>query len=249
MCTLIVATRVFADTPLLVAANRDEALDRPAEAPTVRPVGPGGPRMLAPRDVQAGGTWIGLNEHGVLVAITNRFGVPVDPARPSRGGLVTAALSAPSAAEAYARMSKTDPANANGFHLVMADRAGAYLVRGDGTTLNTAALEPGIHVVTERSFGAAPTGREALIRDRLPETAGPTPDDAFWISILSARAEPTTEGVLVDWAERNYGTRSSTLVRLGPVGATDAVRFRHADGRPDRTPFANFSAEAAKLGG
>ena len=241
MCTLIVASRAFADTPLLVAANRDEALDRPAEPPTVRPVGD--TRMLAPRDAVAGGTWIGLNAHGVLVAITNRFGVPVDPARPSRGALVTAALEAPSAATAFARLSTIDAAAQNGFHLVMADRAGAYLVRGDGARLDAAPLDPGVHVITERSFDAAPTGREALIRAQLPTAGGAAPEDAVWLAILRSRAEPTTEGVLVDWPERNYGTRSSTLVRLG----AQRTQLRHADGRPDEAPLVDYAAAVAEL--
>jgi uncharacterized protein with NRDE domain len=90
MCTLLVASRVFDDTPLLVAANRDERLDRPAAPPRLfeaRAI-----PVVAPVDLQAGGTWLGLSARGVFAGITNRFGVPPDPARRSRGELVFEAL-------------------------------------------------------------------------------------------------------------------------------------------------------------
>ena len=69
VCTLVFAWQVFPDAPVVAAANRDELLDRPSEPPSVIEEEPG---VVAPRDAEAGGTWIGYNEHGVLVAITNR---------------------------------------------------------------------------------------------------------------------------------------------------------------------------------
>lgn len=242
MCTLIVATRAYADAPLVVAANRDEALDRPAAGPTVRAVGPR--RALAPTDLVAGGTWLGVNERGVFVAITNRFGVPVDPARASRGHLVTGALAHDSAAAAYAALADGDGAAQNGFHLVLADAECAYLVWGDGARLHREVLQPGLHVITERSFAAAggPAPREALLLRLAPALGGAAPDEAVWQALLRAKAEPTFDGVLVRWPERNYGTRSSTYVRLGA-----APRFLHAPGPPDQAAFEDHSAALAAL--
>ncbi len=70
MCTLIVLHRCIEATALVVAANRDEFFERPAEGPALRHTAHG--KVLAPRDAQAGGTWLGLNEHGLFAAITNR---------------------------------------------------------------------------------------------------------------------------------------------------------------------------------
>ena len=70
MCTLVFAWQVFTDAPVVAAANRDELLERPSTSPEVVDESP---RVLAPRDEEAGGTWIGYNEHGVFVAITNRW--------------------------------------------------------------------------------------------------------------------------------------------------------------------------------
>ena len=68
MCTLIAIHRRIPGAPLVVAANRDEFLDRPTEGPAVRDGDPA--PVLAPRDVRAGGTWLGLGAHGVFAAVT-----------------------------------------------------------------------------------------------------------------------------------------------------------------------------------
>src|SRR5712692_8012823 len=73
VCTLICAFRVFPRWPLIVAANRDEHLNRPASPPRLWP---GDLSFVAPRDEAAGGTWLGLNSAGLFVGVTNRFGVP-----------------------------------------------------------------------------------------------------------------------------------------------------------------------------
>jgi uncharacterized protein with NRDE domain len=84
VCTLVAALHHFRGCPLVVAANRDEAYDRPASPVCVWP----GERFVAPRDDAAGGTWLGLSASEVFVGVTNRFGVPKDATRESRGTLV-----------------------------------------------------------------------------------------------------------------------------------------------------------------
>ena len=117
MCTLVLAWQVFDDTPIAVAANRDEALGRPAEPPGIYREDP---RVIAPRDVSAGGTWIGYNAEGLFVGITNRW-VDRDGER-SRGQLVADCLAEPSAAaavEGVRRAVRTD--RYAGFNLTVAD--------------------------------------------------------------------------------------------------------------------------------
>jgi uncharacterized protein with NRDE domain len=85
MCLLAVMHRIHPDAPLVVAANRDEDPARPAVAMTV--LRPAGPRILGGRDEQAGGTWLAINEHGVMAGLTNRPGRTEGPGRRSRGEL------------------------------------------------------------------------------------------------------------------------------------------------------------------
>ncbi|MDZ5813317.1 NRDE family protein, partial [Halorubrum sp. AD140] len=94
MCTLTLAWRAFGDAPVALAATRDEALDRPSEPPALRN---GDVRYVAPRDAEAGGTWIGVAEDGLVVAVTNRWLDADREGDRSRGLLVRDCLTAASA--------------------------------------------------------------------------------------------------------------------------------------------------------
>lgn len=162
MCTLIVLHRCVPGRPLVVAANRDEFFARPAEGPSVRASRTG--RVLAPRDLEAGGTWVGLSERGVFAGVTNlrplaqnagadRAGALGDGsdagrmrALRSRGEVVMAALEAGSAAEATRALAALEQGAYNPFQLVVADDAAAALVVYRGAP-QIFALEPGLHVV------------------------------------------------------------------------------------------------------
>lgn len=233
MCTLIVFSRCWDEAPLIVAANRDEKLDRPARGPFLWP----GTDLVAPRDEVAGGTWMGVNRRGLFVGITNRHQAFVDASRPSRGRLVTGALSHGSAREAYEVMRAIDGGGENGFHLVMADAGGAYLVWGDGEGTHARPLDSGVHVVTERSFGAAPTMREARLRERLEGIDAP-PSDAELIALLALQIDGGGfDDVTVHVPAWGYGTRSASIVRVGG----EVPRFLHAEGPPTTAPFTDVT--------
>lgn len=87
MCVLALAWQAHPRWQLVVAGNRDEFHARPAAALARWD---GRPDLLAGRDLQSGGTWLGVSEQGRFVVVTNLrgFGSPV-PGRPSRGALVT----------------------------------------------------------------------------------------------------------------------------------------------------------------
>ncbi len=231
MCTLILATRVWADAPLVVAANRDEALDRAAGPP--RRYRLGERTLLAPEDKVAGGTWPGLNDQGLFVGITNRFGLPKDPARRSRGRLVEQALGYESAAAAYQGLLHLSPLEENGFHLVLADREEAFLIYNDGAQIHRAPIPAGLLVVTERSFDAGPTRRTNTIAAELNLLTGSGPELSKLEALLRTHDADGFEGVCVHVADLGYGTRSSTVIQLSANGQVD---FRFADGPPCQNP-------------
>ena len=85
MCLILFATRAHAEYPLIVAANRDESYSRPSA-----PAGfwEDDPRVCAGRDLQHGGTWLGLSRQGRFAAITNYRQRPrSSPGEHSRGKL------------------------------------------------------------------------------------------------------------------------------------------------------------------
>jgi len=145
VCTLALYFRIFERYPLLLAANRDEHYDRPTAPPALWD---GNLKIIAGRDLRAGGTWLGFNEFGLVAAILNRRidGSPLAPrtAR-SRGLLCAEILRAETPAEA-ARVIKEDGARYNPFTLVFADKDAAYVAYNDEAKIHLEPLQPGLHV-------------------------------------------------------------------------------------------------------
>jgi uncharacterized protein with NRDE domain len=248
VCTLTLAWQVFPDAPVVVAANRDERSDRPSEPPERTGTDPA---VVAPRDAEAGGTWIGYNDAGLFVGITNR---PTrgTPAERSRGLLVDDALREPDARAAVSLVERAVDAHGyDGFNLVLADAEGAFLVEWDGD-LWTTRLGPGVHVVV--NSGAA-LGGGGHVADAFVVPDGPAAraerateraDDARAVRAALTPEPGETSGAWLDRAGAvladhdygvcihadGYGTRSSSLLRLG-----DTREYRFADGPPCETPY------------
>ncbi len=172
MCTLIVLHRCVPDRPLVVAANRDEFLDRPAEEPALRSCRTG--PIVAPLDLEAGGTWVGLSARGVFAGLTNlrpaleseRPEGPLDrqsdlasierasierknaakPELRSRGDVVMMALEASSAVDAVRTLSNLEMRRYNPFQLLVADGHEAWLVVYRESS-RIVQLQPGPHIV------------------------------------------------------------------------------------------------------
>jgi len=235
MCTLAVAFQTDRRWPIVVAANRDERLGRAAERWAAREPA-SGPRYAAPRDLLAGGTWIGVSAAGVFAALTNCHvpsgGFP-DPRRRSRGEIVGRALAHPSAAAARAALAAEAPDAYNPFHLVVADAASAFLWRYDGERTELDALEPGLWVITESdAFGR--TARGELVRARWPLDA-----DLGALRRLLAEHAPSPRDAICIHLDPIYGTRSSAVLRLAP--SLTASELYVAEGRPCAAPFDDLS--------
>lgn len=251
MCTVITALEVWADEPLVIAANRDEQLRRPSEPPARRDWGPRA--VLAPRDAVAGGTWWGLSDRGLFVAITNRAGRAPDAQRRSRGRIVVDALQAATLDEAVALVAGFGPRDHNPFHLVLTAAAGspaaggprprAHVVWSDDEALHERPLGPGVHVVTERSLGAGSSAREILAHELLAPQAEREryPGDEALKGVLAYRTDDPWNSLAVSVPELGYGTRSSTLVKLGRPG--EPIRLAHADGPPPGAAWASYDAD------
>ena len=262
MCTLTLAWRAFGDAPVALAANRDEALDRPAEPPAVRdPARSDGVRYVAPRDPEAGGTWIGLSESGVAVAVTNRW-LDVDRAGDrSRGLLVRDCLEADSA-EAAVRAVERDleSRSYDGFNLVLADCAAAFCLSYDGT-LAVTRLDPGVHVVgnvggvvngaerfavpeRRREFGAERVDSARRVAAELvPE---PGESGTAWLDRASAVLADHEYGACLH--RDGFGTRSFTRIRTA-ADPEAGPEFAYADGPPCETTAERVALPAGFGGG
>jgi uncharacterized protein with NRDE domain len=227
MCLIVLAWKARADLPLVVAANRDEWRDRPAQAAHWWPEHPD---MLAGRDLEAGGTWMGITRGGRFAAVTN-FRDPSErrTSARSRGGLVTEYLLDHSSPKDYLSRLAPHADEYNGFNLVL----------GDGTSLwyyssredKAREIEPGVHGLSNNLLNEpwpkVVKGR-AKMRDALRET-DPAPQ---LFELLSDRSfvddtQLPRTGVGVDWERRlatalitgpDYGTRASTVLTIDASG-------------------------------
>jgi uncharacterized protein with NRDE domain len=145
VCTLALYFRMFEDYPLIVAANRDEHYDRPSAPPALQN---DRPKIVAGRDLRANGTWLGVNEDGLIAGILNRRlngQLPILSDARSRGLLCLDVLSfeSPVAANAFIREHKF---RYNPFTLLFADRHEAYVSYNDEERIITQKIEKGLHV-------------------------------------------------------------------------------------------------------
>jgi uncharacterized protein with NRDE domain len=247
VCLLVVAFRVLPGTPLLIGANRDEFLNRPATPMTV--LRPADPRLLGGRDEQAGGTWLALNQHGVFAGLTNQpLGGDRDPTRRSRGELPLVLTSHTRAERGAADLvARYRPSDYNGSWLLTGDRDALFFIDFTGPgQARAVSLPPGLYVLENRPLGdASPKA------DRVRAALGPArqADDAL----------ATLRGVLTDHDGagstepdgprssancvhlEGYGTRSSCIMRCDEDPSV-RPQVWVADGPPCTAPFVDVSS-------
>jgi hypothetical protein len=217
-----------------IAANRDEMLARPWEPPAEY-----WPGIIAGRDTLAGGTWLGLNRHGVAAAVLNRQGsLGPAPGKRSRGELPLLALRHASAAAAAEALRTLDADSYRRFNLIIADATGAYLLSGaGGNTPGFSRLEPGITMLTTSEPNDFLVPRIAEHQPRFQ--AAPFTE---WAALLSDTSGDWETALNIQ--ERNgYGTVCSSLLSLPRTGASS---WDFCPGPPNPTRFKpvelNFSA-------
>lgn len=259
MCLLIVLSRTHPDFPLVVGANRDELLDRPAVPMTV--LRERDPCILGGRDELAGGTWLAVNEYGVVAGLTNR---PMpdgrDLTKRSRGDLPLFLAEHHSAAEAAASATAIlRPSDYNPCWLLVGDREALFAVdmTGAGSPVVTE-LSPGVHILENRSV-TAPTPKTAHVR-RLLDGIEHAPADALverlgavlsdhqvpegWQEALgtddTGKEVPPQVGAPCVHTEK-FGTRWSGIVTVPPDLVQPPV-VRYADGSPCRVGYLDATA-------
>lgn len=254
VCLLVFAWQIEAGYPLVVAANRDERKDRPAEPLVV--LADREPRVLGGRDTLAGGTWLAVNEDGVVAGLTNR---PTpggrDPTKRSRGELPLLAAGRRSADEAVAELAdRVRPDAYNPAWLLIGDRRSLYSVTvAPDAGLVVERLTPGLHILENVPL-SAPSVKVDRVRCLL--TGARASGRSLWSALPSVTADHTVPGHAValtsaqpDGGHQSaaggriaatlaacvhteaYGTRSSALVRVSDDPG-DRPELWVADGPP-----------------
>jgi uncharacterized protein with NRDE domain len=229
MCLILVAWRVHPNFPCVVAANRDEYFGRPtAEADWWEEPGD----ILAGRDLQAGGTWLGVTRGGRFAALTNyRDPAAIKPDAPSRGGLVTGFLQADGTTAEGLREIAERGAQCNPFNVLCSD--GLDLGVYESTTGAAHQLEPGVYALSNHLLDT-PWPKVTQAKSRLAEALDDLPQSAAMLDLLRD-TEPAVDeelprtGVSLELERmlssafvrgEAYGTRCSTIVTTDAGGAT-----------------------------
>ena len=245
MCLILFAHEMHPTCRLVLAANRDEIYSRPT-----RPMGfwKEAPWLLAGKDLQAGGTWLGLTRNGRFAAITNYR----DPANqkagaPSRGHLVSGFLMGNESAGTYLDNLSKKADRYNGFNLILGAGAGLYYFSNREGSVRQ--LSPGIYGLSNHLLNtpwpkvekgmaglkaALQTGKqvnEDKLFDLLHDQNRP-PDGLLPNTGVGTPMERLLSPLFI--TSPDYGTRSSTLVmmeRSGQVTARERT-FDPAGGNP-----------------
>lgn len=235
MCVLALAWRAHPRWSLVVAGNRDELHARPAQA-LVRWDRPD--HLIAGRDLQSGGTWLGVSEEGRFAVVTNLrgYGAPA-PDRASRGALVTDLLSGEGR---YADPCDAELSDFNPFNLIVADRERALFLSNRPENVRSL-LAPGIYGLSNGALDEPwpKTMRlKALLLDWI--VGGAAPPDALLdglrddslpdVGLRSAGAsdvpqEPPLSPIFIH--DPVYGTRCSTVVAIDDQGQGVIIERRY----------------------
>ena len=234
MCTVVLLIRPGHACPVIMAANRDERIDRAWDLPDTH--WPEYPGVIGGRDRTAGGTWMGLNRHGVTAAVLNRPG-SLGPAagKRSRGELPLMALAQSTAAAAADAIAAENAGDWRGFNLAIADRTGAVFLRGSGRGHPSVhPLPPGVSMITAHDPNDPESPRVARHLARFRDAAAPDPVHwEEWRAILADRSGP--EGAQINVVPRGgFGTVCSSMLGIPAVG--DPV-WLFAAGAPHEVPF------------
>ena len=256
VCLLIALSGVVPGVPLLIAANRDEMYQRPTDPITV--LRAAHPRVLGGRDELAGGTWLAVNEHGVVAGLTNQPTGERDPAKRSRGELPLAFTAYPDAKTAVTEVcARLDPAAYNPCWMLVGDRHALFSVDvTGGHQARVEELPAGRYVLENVPLGQA-SAKQRRVAGLVAALDGAARDgagldgaggvEAGLAAVLAdhqpaAGPGPAGPGGQVRPAElsaacvhtERYGTRSAMIVSVGQTGEP---RVRVAAGPPCVTPL------------
>ena len=235
MCLLGIEFGRFDDFPVLVLANREEFYARPSTGPRLFPREQGKPGWMGSVDLVAGGTWLGLNEFGLLVAVTNckKQEVPTSP--PSRGLLCRKLLTGRETASVVeAAMHELEGNRFAGCNLLIADRESACVVEA-GDTLKKTRLGPGLHLIANAELNDPRDPRIERVRSEFVRANSATAESWFDTAKHICQLPASGDAPPICLSGSDRGTVSSTVLGLGRSQQTS--RYWFAAGPPNATAY------------
>jgi uncharacterized protein with NRDE domain len=256
MCLILFAHQLRPDLPLMLLANRDEYLDRPT-APLAAWIE--APAVIGGRDLLAGGSWLGVGSDGRWAAVTNvREGERSQPGAPSRGWLVRDFLLGGDLPATFAARLAPQLGAYAGFNLLLGNSTEVWYV--GNREVAPVRLPPGLYGLSNGRLDtpwpkveqgkaelAALLGEPAPALEqgfRLLANRDTFPDHHLPATGIPLEWERALSSIFIAAPERNYGTRSSTLL-LRAAGGDILASERSFAGSPERWSQRSYQLHAA----
>jgi hypothetical protein len=248
MCTTVILYRPDHDWPLILGANRDEMIQRPCKAPAHH--WPDRPGVVGGLDLQANGSWLGVNATGVAACILNRHGSlgPAEGFR-SRGELVLEALDHADATASAEALRRINPKAYRPFNMLIADNENVFWLKHTEPTpsggIIVTPVSEGLTMLTAGEINDRESGRIRRYYPLFEQAAPPDPernDYRAWEDLLASTESGVEDGpsgaMRFVISEKGFATVSSALVMLPHTGkGGNEPRFRFTTWLPQPEPW------------
>jgi len=222
MCTLLILYRPLNKWPLIIAGNRDEMKSRPSLSPGKHWANE--KNIIAGKDLTAGGSWLGINNRGLISTILNRpYSLGPKKEKFSRGGIIINILKNKDIKTALTYIKLLDITNWRPFNLFIANNKNAYWIKSTGKNKITINLiSEGRHFLDSHDLNSKKSDRYNNNINKFNSLKDPDPDKSEWkewIDFLASTSHPKNKPLAAmnishSYNHNNYGTLSSSIIAL-----------------------------------
>ena len=246
MCSIVILKQSDNEWPLMLGANRDEMADRESLSPGRH--WDDRPHIIAGKDLSAGGTWLGINDYGLVAAIMNRMNTlgPASDKR-SRGELVLDALEHADASESLNAMIEIEKNSYRGFNMFIADNLNAYWIKSDedSESIEYFNIPDGLSMITAYDRNDLSSDRIKNYLEKFSLSNQPNPSKQEWQDwemLLGSTYSKNNDSLSAMCVKTDMGfqTVSSSLIALPtfqPNYGKNKPVYKYANGSPDTTQY------------
>ena len=247
MCTLVISRNLNSPWPVMIASNRDENISRRFLPPGKHWVN--NPNIFAGYDKKEGGSWLGINNKNLLIALLNRPNQQLKKNfKTSRGQIVIEGLKQKNSIEAINRIKTIDINKWKPFNVIVADYKEAYWIKNDGLNpLEISTIPMGVSMIDSKDLNDLNSERFVKYYKKFCSSIPKGPDKACWkdwIEIMSKKSsfqEDPLLGITIDTNNKSFGTVCSSLISIpNPNLIQEKLQWQYCDGAPQFEKFKNI---------
>lgn len=246
MCSIVILKQSDSEWPVIIGANRDEMSNRKCLPPGRH--WKDRPHIFAGKDLEAGGTWLGVNDYGVVCGIMNRMNtLGPDANKRSRGELVLEALDHPDANDSLNALVEIEKNSYRGFNMLVADNMNAYWIKSDENSeiIEYFNIPDGLSMITayDRNDVSSKRINNYLSKFSISDEPDPTANKWMnWEMLLGSTYSEDKDplGAMCIKTDIGFNTVSSCLIALPGFQSNLTLKkpiFKFADGSPDVSKF------------